>query len=133
MLRSNRVNPHPLQFGVYEDLVYHHGGGFRRTAGGRVSWMPSRRSLEDTWRGRLAARLPKQGRLGAIRKRIDPVRRYREMLADQLAETNERVFELIQRDEDFYRQLIEPERGGELAELTAPVLPEDPAELPATR
>ena len=36
MLRTNKVNPHPLQFGVYEDLVYHHGGGFRRTAGGRL-------------------------------------------------------------------------------------------------
>ena len=43
MLRTNKVNPHPLQFGVYEDLVYHHGGGFRLTAGGRL-W---RASVED--------------------------------------------------------------------------------------
>ena len=54
MLRTNKVNPHPLQFGVYEDLVYHHGGGFRLTAGGRL-W---RASVEDrlnaTLRGRLA-------------------------------------------------------------------------------
>lgn len=29
MLRSNKVNLHPLWFGVYEDLIYHHGAGFR--------------------------------------------------------------------------------------------------------
>jgi hypothetical protein len=43
------------------------------------------------------------------------VYRYREALADQLTSMNEEVFELIKRDEEFYRQLIEPERGGELS------------------
>ena len=42
MLRTNKVNPHPLQFGVYDDLVYHHGGGFRLTAGGRLGGHRSR-------------------------------------------------------------------------------------------
>jgi len=60
LLRTNKLNPHPLQFGVYGDLVYHHGGGFRRTAGGRISWMPHRRALRATWRGRLAAKLPRR-------------------------------------------------------------------------
>ena len=42
-------------------------------------------------------------------------------------EVNEQVFELIQRDDEFYRQLIDPERGGELATIKAPVLLEEPA------
>jgi hypothetical protein len=29
MLRSNRLNPHPLLFAIYDDIVYHHGAGFR--------------------------------------------------------------------------------------------------------
>jgi len=29
MRRSNKRNLHPLWFGIYEDLVYHHGSGFR--------------------------------------------------------------------------------------------------------
>jgi hypothetical protein len=29
MLRSNKKNLHPLWFGIYEDLIYHHGAGFR--------------------------------------------------------------------------------------------------------
>jgi hypothetical protein len=133
MLRTNKINPHPLQFGVYEDLVYHHGGGFRRTVGGRVSWISKRDSLGATWRGRLASRLPRRGRLGSLRKRIDPVRRYREALADQLASINEKVFELIERDDEFYKQLIDPDRGGELTTIKAPVVLDDVKELSATR
>jgi hypothetical protein len=29
LLRSNRTNLHPVLFGVYDDIVYHHGAGFR--------------------------------------------------------------------------------------------------------
>jgi len=29
--RSNARNLHPILFGVYDDLIYHHGAGFRRT------------------------------------------------------------------------------------------------------
>ena len=29
MLRTNRVNLHPLWFGIYDDVVYHHGAGYR--------------------------------------------------------------------------------------------------------
>ena len=133
MLRTNKVNPHPLQFGVYEDLVYHHGGGFRLTAGGRL-W---RASVEDrlnaTLRGRLVARLPRTGLAGRVRKRLNPVRRYRHALRDQLADVNEQVFDLIERDERFYLQLIDPDRGGELANIRAPVVLEDATRLSPTR
>jgi hypothetical protein len=127
------VNPHPLQFGVYDDVVYHHGGGFRLTAGGRLWRASVEDELNSSWRGRLASRLPRNGIGGRIRKRIDPLRRYRRTLGAELARVNERVFELIQGDEEFYRQLIEPDRGGELAELSAPVLLEDARQLPARR
>jgi hypothetical protein len=30
LVRSNAVDLHPLWFGIYGDLVYHHGAGFRR-------------------------------------------------------------------------------------------------------
>ena len=29
--RTNKRNLHPILFGVYDDLIYHHGAGFRRT------------------------------------------------------------------------------------------------------
>jgi hypothetical protein len=35
MLRSNRVNLHPLLYAVYDGVAYHHGAGSRPTIGGR--------------------------------------------------------------------------------------------------
>jgi hypothetical protein len=35
MLRCNAKNLHPLAFGIYDHLVYHHGFGFRKGLGGR--------------------------------------------------------------------------------------------------
>jgi hypothetical protein len=37
MLRSNRVNLHEVLYGVYDNVVYHHGSGSRPTVGGRAS------------------------------------------------------------------------------------------------
>ena len=98
------------------------GGG----CGGRRSRTGSTRRL----RGRLAARLPRDGHRGpdpeADRPRAAlPAGRS----ARSWLRVNEQVFELIRRDETFYLQLIEPDRGGELAALEAPVLLEDAAEL----
>jgi hypothetical protein len=61
------------------------------------------------------------------------VRRYQEALAGELGRIDAQVMDLIARDPDFYLQLIEPECGGELGELKAPVLLEDVKELAATR
>jgi hypothetical protein len=133
MLRSNKVNPHPLKFGVYEDLVYHQAGGLTVSAGGRLWRAAKEDKLSGSLRGRLAARLPRKGRLGQLRRRINPVRRYQVALASELAALDAQVMDLIERDPDFYLQLIEPDRGGPLAQLEAPVLLEDAKELAARR
>jgi hypothetical protein len=40
MLRSNKRNPHPLWFGIYDDVVYHHGAGYRSPIA-RVDYLKS--------------------------------------------------------------------------------------------
>lgn len=40
MLRSNKSNPHPLWFGIYDDVVYHHGAGYRSPVS-RIDWIKS--------------------------------------------------------------------------------------------
>jgi hypothetical protein len=40
MRRSNTRNPHPLWFGIYDDVVYHHGAGYRPPVA-RVDYMKS--------------------------------------------------------------------------------------------
>ncbi|CAN5539868.1 hypothetical protein BH10ACT11_BH10ACT11_03330 [soil metagenome] len=121
ILRSNKVNPHPLNFGVYGDLVYHHGGGFRATAGGRVMLSDVEDRFRGTLRVKITGRLPKKGVLGRVRRRVHPIARYRANLIDQLSVINQEVFELILRDEDFYLPLIDPDADGELTKIIAPI------------
>jgi hypothetical protein len=49
LLRSNRIDLHPLWYAIYGDVVYHHGAGFR----GRVA-----RSTLDLRRARVPAWVP---------------------------------------------------------------------------
>ena len=49
LLRSNKVNLHPLYFGIYGGAIYHHGAGFRESAcrldGELVQFTPRNRML----------------------------------------------------------------------------------------
>jgi hypothetical protein len=45
ILRSNAWNPHPVWFGVYGGIIYHHGAGFRRSLSLRVLERTERRPL----------------------------------------------------------------------------------------
>ncbi len=49
MRRSNEFNPHPLLFGIYDGVLYHHGAGFRSpiTSVDRIAWRG--RAPEGTW------------------------------------------------------------------------------------
>jgi hypothetical protein len=46
LLRTNRHNPHPLWFGIYDDVIYHHGAGYRKPIS-RLDLNRSGSSLED--------------------------------------------------------------------------------------
>jgi hypothetical protein len=55
LLRSNAVDLHPLWFGIYGDLVYHHGAAFRRPisradAHRSRSWPTPLRRAHWAWR-----------------------------------------------------------------------------------
>ncbi len=66
LLRSNAVDLHPLWFGVYGGLVYHHGAGFRRSisradAHRSRTWPMPLRRLHWGWR---------MGRNGLLSRRV---------------------------------------------------------------
>ncbi len=98
LLRTNRVDLHPVWFGVYANIVYHHGSGFRR-AMSRVDLVNKPRLSK---RGR---RLPLLGR---------PLRRYNKFRLQRwearTSEASERLgeemFEKLRRDPEFYKELI---------------------------
>lgn len=98
LLRSNRVNPHPVWFGVYGNVVYHHGSGFRPA----ISRADLGERPTPSGRGR---KLPLVGR---PLRRYDTARRQhwearRQRMAGRLGQE---FFAKIQRDPHFYKELL---------------------------
>jgi hypothetical protein len=104
--RSNRRNPHPLWFGVYADIVYHHGAGFR----------PDKLSRAD-----LAALAEARSRMSPLARaasgaadyllRRSPIRALRRQTASQredrrVARLSEEFFRKVRDDGEFHRELI---------------------------
>jgi hypothetical protein len=108
--RVNAVDVHPLFFGLYGDaergpLVYHHGAGFRKSAGGRVSRMArGEREAQASPFSRAAKRLPKKGPLGAVRRRVNPARRLRDSLREETRELSDEIVAELERDDEFWRR-----------------------------
>jgi hypothetical protein len=99
MLRTNRVNPHPLLFGVYDDVLYHHGAGFRgmKPPGqGRPEWQPKQpqTAMSKHRMDKYAANLPK-GQFDAIIAR-----------AMEDAVLSDDVYAQILADPDFFQRFI---------------------------
>jgi len=98
LLRSNRVDLHPLWYGIYGGIVYHHGAGFR-WAVGRVDLLGQPRQ------GTTGRRLPVAG---PLLRRWDSSRRQR-FLTDTAATAQARhdeMFAKLARDPEFYRELV---------------------------
>lgn len=95
LLRSNRTDLHPLWFGVYGDLVYHHGAGFRRPVS-RLDWH-NQRITGVEW-------------LDRVLQRLRLVRgHFKRKFAVPNRELGERVYRLILEDPDFFRVFTEGE------------------------
>jgi hypothetical protein len=92
ILRTNVKDLHPVLFGVYGDLIYHHGAGFR--------WALTRHDIDET---------PGASEL-AEAKADTPERRELIKLTEPRRAENERlsklVFDRIRTDDDFARHLF---------------------------
>jgi hypothetical protein len=95
LTRSNRHNLHPLWFGVYGGIVYHHGAGFRPRK------MMSRHDSREI-RARLPPRLSRLGRWW----RRQQVGRRKAQRERENAQLSEHVFQQLTRDPEFFRQFL---------------------------
>jgi hypothetical protein len=91
LLRTNRRDLHPIMFGVYGDLVYHHGAGFRESL--------TRLDSADI-RRRVAAIDPPAAERDAVRERL------RQERAAANARLEAEVFERLRSDPQFWRELF---------------------------
>jgi hypothetical protein len=98
LLRSNRVNLHPLWFGIYGDVLYHHGAGFRIAAARSISVGQPRR-----WR-----RGEQHSLFGTAIRKLDSVRvaRWENRQMAEARKVGATLFDQLRVDPDFYRQLL---------------------------
>ena len=108
LLRTNRQNEyHPLFFGIYDDVIYHHGAGFRK---GGFS-----RSDRHEWKKKTAAgilksaffnRLPGKRLFSAFVSGNKPTRKYRRKIREINRIGDEQIYKLILEDEFFYKRFM---------------------------
>jgi hypothetical protein len=101
LLRTNVWNPHPLWFGIYGGIVYHHGAGFRDPRS-RVD-----REASDSTFGQglpVVGRVARSVNLRRKRRTVDRLVRQSVSLSDDW-------YTRIQADPDFYRALMVPGGG----------------------
>lgn len=108
--RVNAVDLHPLFFGLYGDvehgaLVYHHGAGFRKSPGGRAGRMAhGERQIRARPLARAVVRLPRDGPLGAVRRRLNPTRRLRDALREETRGLSDEILTELERDDQFWHR-----------------------------
>ena len=94
MLRSNKKNLHPLFFGVYDDLIYHHGAGFR-----------SPYSRVDGVNDGKTSGFNDLGLLEKFHKKL-LFKRNKKKTKKLNSEITAEIFNSIQTDDSFYREFI---------------------------
>ncbi len=109
LLRSNRMDLDPLWFGIYGDLAYHHGAGFRPPLARRDE-LPGREAVRGaTASAVIPTWVPALGRAErSLRYRIARRRHQRdvERSIDEGQARSDDVFAWIESDDDFYRRFL---------------------------
>jgi len=95
MLRSNRINLHPLWFGIYDNLVYHHGAGFRNPVA-RVDKNHSKNLYYSVYFKHLK-KLPY-----SIHKNFDPTK----SIIRRNGKKSNKVYKMILSDPSFYEYFL---------------------------
>jgi hypothetical protein len=120
LVRSNRFDLDPLWFGVYGDVVYHHGAGFRPPVS-MLAGLAGKKSVRDAVAAAVIPEsVPLLGRLErSVRYRL--ARRRAGAAIDEYADRSQtlsdEVFSWIEQEHDFVRRFTDPdayaaERGG---------------------
>lgn len=104
--RSNRRNLHPLLFGIYANLIYHHGAGFRapllridspffNTMKDPSRWIEHLEKLPDTKIGWF------------IKEKLNPMRRKAKSIIEENQKLSDTVYQRILTDDTFYNEFLQ--------------------------
>ena len=114
LLRSNRVDLDPLLFGIYADVAYHHGAGFRVPKSRRMMSVSRQEVLWAASDARTPAWVPVVGRVErSVRYRVADYRHRQQVStrASQARDLAEDVYRRIETDDGFFREFLDPPGG----------------------
>jgi hypothetical protein len=103
--RSNKLDIHPLFFGIYDDVIYHHGAGFRdpisriELAGSEII------RIQKKLLSQITEPLPNRFFLD-WKRRISPYRREEYRIIRKNHVLQDDVYAKLIRDREFYRNFI---------------------------
>lgn len=105
LLRSNKVNYHPLFFGIYDNIIYHHGAGFRDPVSSvdlfEENYFSSVNQLIQSIYRRFSSLFNDKNK-----KRFDPFKWKRGKIKKRNLLIENEVFSMIQEDEVFYKMFF---------------------------
>ena len=105
VLRSNKLDIHPLFFGIYDDVIYHHGAGFRDPISRiEIAGLEMKRKQKKLM-SLIAEPLPNRYFL-FWKRRISPYRREEYRIIRKNRELQDDMFAQLKSDRDFHRHLI---------------------------
>ena len=109
LTRVNRLNPHPVLFGLYGDddgpLVYHHGAG-SRPAITRADRAAVRERAQAQALARLVDLLPERRPFRRLRQRLDPLPRLEQETLTATEHLSEEWFSRLSEDHEAWRALL---------------------------
>jgi len=105
LMRTNKVNYHPLFYGIYDDLIYHHGAGFRDPVSSvdllQENFFSVKNQLIQSAYMKLSSLFSEK-----YRKKFDPFIRKRRKIKKKNIPVEEKIFLMILGNEFFYNKLI---------------------------
>jgi len=105
MRRSNKKNLHPLLFGIYNNLIYHHGAGFRAPLLRIDSPFFNNMKKPGRWIDRLE-KLPDTKIGWLIKETLNPMRRKAKTIIEENQKLSDSVYQRILADDAFYKELL---------------------------
>ena len=110
LLRTNQVNLDQLWFGIYDNVAYHHGAGFRRKVARHQELVGNSEVRAASTKAKIPASVPVLGRAErSVRHRVArrSANRRLDALADESEVLSSEVFGWIQTDPEFYRRFLD--------------------------
>ncbi|WP_206814372.1 hypothetical protein [Chroococcus sp. FPU101] len=103
LLRSNKINYHPVNLGVYEDLIYHHGSGFRSSL--------TRKDLVDMniftrILDKLLMIIPSRKVEKKLASLISTRIKIKRNIINKNDQISQEIFDKIKQNPEFYREFI---------------------------